>query len=279
MSNALSPDLPIAFIGGGNMAAALVAGLVRAGHRPQSLTVVEPVAERRALLRERYDISTSEHAAGLQADVLVLAVKPQQMAAALASLQPADGTLVLSIAAGVPVAALTRRLPGCAIVRSMPNTPALVGAGISALYAPASVGTEARERADRLLSTAGTCVWVDDEAQLDAVTALSGSGPAYFFRFTEAMTAAGVALGLPDDIAATLARQTLVGAARLVAENDASVGTLRSQVTSKGGTTEAALRAFDQGGLEALVGTAMHAARDRGAELGADIRIQLEDKV
>ncbi len=265
----------IAFVGGGNMAAALIAGLRRAGHSGDRIAVVEPVEVRRDHLIAQYGVRAQADAEGLQADLIVLAVKPQQMQAALTTLRPAPGTTVLSIAAGVPVAAMAAALPDCEVIRSMPNTPALVGAGISALYATPDTGAAARTRAATVLAAAGTCVWVDDETLLDAVTALSGSGPAYYFRMTEALADAGIALGLPADTAHRLARQTLIGAAALAAADDTPMAQLRAQVTSKGGTTEAALQSADAQGLQALWSTALTAARDRGAALGADIRQSL----
>ncbi len=258
------------------MAAALIAGLRRAAHPGDRIIVVEPLAERRAALQATYGVEARASAAHLAVDLVVLAIKPQQMRDALHALSLPAGTAVLSIAAGVPVSALAAALPGCAVIRSMPNTPALVGAGISALYAPAATAASARALADAVLATAGTCVWVDEEGLLDAVTALSGSGPAYFFRVTEALAAAGQALGLPAETAQQLARQTFIGAAALAAVDDTPMATRRAQVTSRGGTTEAALNALEAQGIEALWRMALTAARDRGITLGDEIRRTLE---
>lgn len=250
------------------MAAALLEGWRRAGHALTAVCVVEPLASRRAELEQRFGLTTTATAQGLQADLIVLAVKPQQMAEVLAALSPAAGTVVLSIAAGVPMAVLTAALPGCHLIRSMPNTPALVGAGISALWAPEDTPASARAAAEALLAASGDCVWLSQESQMDAVTAVSGSGPAYFFRLTEAMAAAGAALGLPPSVAERLARQTFVGSGQLAAHRSEPVAVLREQVTSKGGTTAAALAAFDAGGFAALVETALTAAEARSRALG-----------
>jgi pyrroline-5-carboxylate reductase len=267
----------LAFIGGGNMAAALIEGWQRAGHALSAVTVVEPVAARRAELQQRYGVVVRADSAGLVGDLFVLAVKPQQMPEALAALKPAAGTVVLSIAAGVPLAVMAAALPGCHLIRSMPNTPALVGAGIAALFAAPGTPIAARAQAEALLSASGTCVWLEREAQLDAVTALSGSGPAYFFRLTEAMAAAGAALGLPAETATTLARQTFIGSAQLAAQREAPMQTLREQVTSKGGTTAAALATFESGGFAALVQEALTAAEARSRELGAVLTAAFAD--
>ncbi|MGH8443675.1 MAG: pyrroline-5-carboxylate reductase, partial [Solimonas sp.] len=207
------------------------------------------------------------------ADVLVLAVKPQQMRAALAGLRLQPGCVVVSIAAGIQLASLARWLgDGVHLVRTMPNTPALLGAGISGLYAAPSVPPAARQLAETVLGAAGTCVWIDSEAQIDAVTAVSGSGPAYFFLLTEVMREAGVKLGLAPDVAAQLALQTFIGAARM-ADDGAGKGIdvvqLRANVTSKGGTTEAAVRHLENAGLRAIFADALQAAADRSRELGA----------
>lgn len=253
------------------MAAALIEGWLRSGRSAAQVQVVEPVAERRTALKARYGVRTRAEGDTVDADLVVLAVKPQQMSEALSVLRLSPGTVVLSIAAGVPLAMLAQALPGCHIIRSMPNTPALVGHGISALVCAPDTPTDARSRAEALLAASGTCVWLANEAQMDAVTALSGSGPAYFFRLTEAMTAAGTALGLPADVSAALARQTFIGSAQLAAQREAPMQTLREQVTSKGGTTAAALEALDAGGFDPLVMTALTAAESRSRALGASL--------
>jgi pyrroline-5-carboxylate reductase len=252
------------------MAASLIGGLLAAGHPAARLRVAETAAERADWLRREFAVTVVPHAAQVaaDADALVLAVKPQQMAAALAGLRPPSGALVLSIAAGVRLASLQRRLgEGVQLVRSMPNTPALLRAGISGLYAPPSVTPAARALAEHILRCVGDCVWLADEAQLDAVTALSGSGPAYFFFLVEALREAGAGLGLPAATAARLALATFTGAARMV-QSGTDVAELRAQVTSKGGTTQAALRVLEDGGLRELLAAALRAASARARELG-----------
>lgn len=260
----------IAFIGGGNMAASLIGGLLAAGHPAAALRVSEPVPERADWLRRSFGVRVDESAAiARDAEAVVLAVKPQQMRDACAGLELPDGCVVVSIAAGVQLSSL-RRWFGERVhcVRTMPNTPALLRAGITGLYAAPETPAVARTLAETILAAAGECVWLADESQLDAVTALSGSGPAYYFLLTEVLREAGVKLGLDPDVAARLARQTFIGAARM-AEGDTDVVTLRANVTSKGGTTEAAIQHLEQAGVRALFASALAAASSRSAELGA----------
>lgn len=269
------PDTPIAFIGGGNMARSLIAGQVRQGRAPARLHVAEPqVALREALTAEfgvRTYASASEAAA--QAGTWVLAVKPQvlrDVCQALQAVAQQQRPLVVSIAAGITSAQLDRWLGGhLPIVRTMPNTPALLGAGVTGLWATAEVSRAQRDLADALLATAGRTAWVDDEALMDSVTAVSGSGPAYVFLLAEAMEAAGVAQGLPVDTARVLVRQTLLGAARMLDEAGEPASTLRQRVTSPGGTTQAAIESFQADGFEALVARALTAAQRRGQALSA----------
>ncbi len=264
--------MKIAFIGGGNMGGALVGGLLARGFDAAALSVVEPLAEARTRIVAQYKVhaSAAPDAATRAADTLVLAVKPQDMRAALAPLAAlAPGKLVLSIAAGLRLADISRWLGGHAkLVRAMPNTPALIGAGASGLYAPAAVSVAERARAEAILGAVGATVWLEDEAQLDAVTALSGSGPAYVFWFIEKLGAAGEALGLAPEVSRRLALETVLGAARLAAASAEPPATLRERVTSKGGTTEAALRVFEQERLAERLARALEAARKRGSELG-----------
>lgn len=271
MSAASFSHPKIAFLGGGNMAAALIGGLLKTGWPAAQIVVAEPVAARADWLQSSFGITVQATGAALpgDADALVLAVKPQQMASALAGLSLKPGALVVSIAAGVRLATLQRLLgPQVAYVRTMPNTPALLGAGITGLFAPAHTPAAARALAEQLLAAAGTCVWVDDEAQLDAVTALSGSGPAYFFLLVEALRDAGVALGLSAEVAAQLAAQTCVGAARMVGESGLDASVLRANVTSKGGTTEAAVQHLESAGIRAMFSAALQAADARAKALG-----------
>jgi len=262
----------IAILGGGNMANALIGGLIAKGRAAADLSVIEPRAEARQLLVTRYGVhaSAAPDAATIAADTLVLAVKPQDMRAALQPLAGrVSGQLVVSIAAGLRCADLSRWLGGHGrLVRAMPNTTALIGAGMAGLYAMSGVSAEERARAEAILGAVGATVWVDSEALIDPVTALSGSGPAYVFYFIEAMEKAGVELGLPAEAARTMAIQTFVGAARLAAESAEAPGVLRERVTSKGGTTEAALKVFASEDLAGRISLAMRAASDRGAELG-----------
>jgi pyrroline-5-carboxylate reductase len=265
----------VAFIGGGNMARCLIGGLVRQGHPAASLRVAEPVPALREALAA--DFGLQVHADGGDAadgaGLWVLAVKPQVMASvctALAPLAQAQRPLVVSIAAGIPTARIDEWLGGGqAIVRTMPNTPALLGAGATGLYANPRVDAARRDAAQALLQAAGLTVWIADEGLMDAVTALSGSGPAYVFLLAEAMQAAGEAQGLPADAARALAVQTLVGAARMLGESGEDAATLRQRVTSPNGTTQAALDAFAAGGFRDLVAAAIAAAVRRGRELAA----------
>jgi pyrroline-5-carboxylate reductase len=267
----------IAFIGGGNMAASLIGGLLQAGHPRERIAVAEPLPERAAWLANTFGIAVGAHAGEVCGDAgaVVLAVKPQQMRDALAGLRLPAGCVVVSIAAGIRLESLARWLGNeVHLVRTMPNTPALLGAGISGLYADAAVPADARELASYVLGAAGTCVWLASEAQIDAVTAVSGSGPAYFFLVTEAMREAGVKLGLSPEIAGQLALQTLVGAAKMAEDGAAravDLTQLRANVTSKGGTTEAAVRVLESAGLRTMFDTALQAAAERGRELGASL--------
>lgn len=265
----------VGFLGGGHMGRALAAALCRSGHPPAAIVVGEPdAALRDALERDLGVRATADNLAMAEAaDILVLAVKPQDMAAALRPLQATLARrqpLVVSIAAGLPVAQLRAccgsPLP---VVRAMPNRPALLGLGASGLYAPPDVPTAARVRAEAVLAAAGMVAWIDDEALMDAVTAVSGSGPAYFFRLAEALADAGRAQGLPATVAARLAAATLAGAGAMAAA-DTDLAGLRSAVTSRGGTTAAALATLEAGGIERLVADAVESATRRGRELARD---------
>jgi len=264
--------LKIAFLGGGNMAGALIGGLLAKGFDAQSISVAERLEAAREKLAALYQVHASAdvEATLSPADTLVLAVKPQDLRAALLPLAAAvRGKLVISIAAGVRLADISRWLGGHRLlVRSMPNTPALIGAGIAALYAPPQVGAADRARAEGVLGAVGATVWVQEERLLDPVTALSGSGPAYVFWFIEQLAASGIALGLGADTARKLALETVLGAAQLAARSAEPASVLRERVTSKGGTTEAALRVFDEERLAERLRRALEAASRRGAELG-----------
>jgi pyrroline-5-carboxylate reductase len=263
----------IAFLGGGNMATALIGGLLARGFG--ELSVVEPLPAAREALVTKYRVHASEAPDGATraADTLVLAVKPQDLRTALAPIAPvALEQLVISIAAGVRLADISRWLGGHRrLVRAMPNMPALIGCGVSALHALPEVGALQRSRAETVLGAVGAIVWVEEERLLDPVTALSGSGPAYVFWFIEQLAASGEAMGLPREIAARLALETVLGAARLAAQSGEAPATLRARVTSKGGTTEAALRVFDEEQLAQRLRRALEAASQRSAELGDQI--------
>ena len=264
--------MKITFLGGGNMANALIGGMLKQGFAAADITVIDPGSEARAKLTQSYAVTCLESAEMLAAagDVLVLAVKPQQMKEAVAPLVGKLGnTLVISIAAGLDMAALSRWLGGHRqIVRCMPNTPALIGAGITGLCALPEVSTEQRATADRVLRTVGTTVWIEDEAKIDGVTAISGSGPAYVFLFIEALQQAAADLGFTPEQGRLLAIETVQGAAALAANSAEPASVLRERVTSKGGTTAAALQVMaDTGVKEGIVAGCMAAAA-RGQELG-----------
>lgn len=263
----------IAFIGGGNMARSLIGGLVARGHAPDSIRVAEPVAALREALHGDFGVQVFDDAVAAAdgAGTWLIAVKPQLMrevCAALAPLAQVQRPLVVSIAAGIPAPRLECWLGGdVAVVRAMPNTPALIGAGVTGLCANARVDAAGRTWTDFLLSAAGKTVWLDDEARMDAVTALSGSGPAYVYLLAEAMQAAGEHEGLPADAARTLALQTILGAARMLTESGEPAAELRRRVTSPGGTTQTAIETFEAGGFRELVARAIHAATERGRQL------------
>lgn len=263
------------FIGGGNMARSLVGGLLARGSAPGSIHVSEPFAPlREALARDfSIDVHADNADAARRGAVWVFATKPQVLRGVAESLAPiaqAQRPLVISIAAGVTSTQLERWLGGnLPVVRAMPNTPALLGAGATGLYANAQVTADQHALAESLMAATGLTAWIHDESQMDAVTGLSGSGPAYVFLLAEAMQAAGEAQGLDADTSRTLALQTILGAARMLAESGEPAAVLRQRVTSPGGTTQAALDAFEAGGFRELVATAIAAATRRGAELSA----------
>lgn len=264
--------MKILFLGGGNMANALIGGMVKQGFAAADIHVIDPGSEARQRLAESYGVSC--HAAAGDApvapDVLVLAVKPQQMREAVAPLVGRLGNaLVVSIAAGLGMAALARWLGDHRrIVRCMPNTPALVGAGITGLCALPEVDAAGRALADRVLRAVGSTVWIDDEAQMDGITALSGSGPAYVFLFIEALQQAADELGFSAEQGRQLAVETVRGAAALAAASNDPASLLRERVTSKGGTTEAALQVMLARGVKEGIVAGCLAAEARGRELG-----------
>lgn len=265
----------IAFIGAGNMAASLIGGLRAKGLEAAQIRASDPGEETRARVSAEHGIETfADNTQAIDgADVVVLAVKPQAMKAVCEAIRPSlkPNQLVVSIAAGITCASMNNWLGAQPIVRCMPNTPALVRQGASGLFATAEVTAEQRQQAQELLSAVGIALWLNEEQQLDAVTAVSGSGPAYFFLLIESMTAAGVKLGLPADIAAQLTLQTALGAAHMAVSSDVDAAELRRRVTSPAGTTEAAIKSFQANGFEALVEQALSAAAHRSAEMAEQL--------
>ncbi len=260
------------FIGGGNMARCLIGGLISSGTPATQIAVSEPFANARTALERDFGCRAfaSNTDAAATGATWVLAVKPQVMDSVLRELAPLAGQsepLVISIAAGVTRGRIQAALPQARVVRAMPNTPALIGAGVTGLNAGDDVSLLERERTTALFASAGAVAWVDDEALMDAVTAVSGSGPAYFFLLMEAMIDAAIAQGLPADVAGTLVLNTALGAARMAHNGEASPALLRERVTSPGGTTAAALKTFLDGGFAALTASAIEAATRRGREL------------
>jgi pyrroline-5-carboxylate reductase len=267
----------ICFIGGGNMAQSLIGGLIHNGYDNQHIIVSDPDSSRLQQLAELYSVRTSEDnlPAVEAADVLVLAVKPQVLAQVCQQLQPAvqqKQPLIISIAAGIRSTDIERWLGGnLPVVRTMPNTPSLIQAGATGLYANAATSSEQKTIAEQILKAAGLTLWVEKEDLLDAVTALSGSGPAYYFLIMQAMQRAGEKLGLDAHSADLLARQTALGAARMATEGEDDPATLRAKVTSKGGTTAAAIASFEASQLDEVILRALTAARDRATELADEL--------
>ncbi len=261
----------IAFIGGGNMASAIIGGLLKQGRKPGDILVVEPFEAARAKLLADYGIQAlaTPGAELAHAGLVIWAVKPQTFKEAAAPIRPhTAAALHLSVAAGIRSDSIAAWLGSERIIRCMPNTPALIGQGITALYARAAVSPADRDWASAVIATTGQHLWLSQEDQLDAVTALSGSGPAYMFFFMEAMTAAGVEMGLERAQAYQLAVATFSGAGALAQASSESPETLRERVTSKGGTTYAAITSMEASGVKQRFIQAMHAARDRAQELG-----------
>jgi pyrroline-5-carboxylate reductase len=255
------------------MAMSLISGLIGAGCDPESIAVSDPAADRRALLRELGVRTTPDNAEAVaDADVVVLAVKPQVLGDALRALTNLGADrLLVSIAAGVPTTAIAACTSAAQpIVRAMPNTPALLGAGVTALYAGSQVNDDDRAAAERILAAAGRTLWVDEEAKLDAVTAVSGSGPAYFFYLMEAMIEAGIDQGLDAETATVLTLETAYGAALMARERTDAPDTLRTRVTSPGGTTAAALAVMDAAGMRDIIKRALEGARVRSKELAEE---------
>lgn len=253
------------------MAEAIISGLIRAGHNPSHLSIIEIDPERRQYLVKKFGVAVTDSLADgvVGSEIIVLAIKPQQLQTVALALAPLlEEQLIISIAAGVVVATLKHWLNQHPyIVRVMPNTPALIGQGMAGLYAMSSVKTQQKEQAAVILSAVGSVVWVDEENKLDAVTALSGCGPAYVFYFLEAMQQAGAELGLAPETAKQLALQTFLGATQLAAQSEESVTVLRERVTSKGGVTERALLSLEKSGVKSAFVQAMRIAYHRSQEM------------
>ena len=261
----------IAFIGGGNMASALIGGLIRSGRKPDSLTVVEPFEAQRHKLAQQFGVSALAAASDqlTQAGTVVWAVKPQSFAEAAAACKGwVAGALQLSVMAGIRSDAIVQASGSARVVRAMPNTPALIGQGIAGLFARPEVAQGERDQVEQLFAPTGQSLWVEHEDQLDAVTAISGSGPAYVFYFLEAMMQAASELGLSTEQGRQLAQATFAGAAGLAQVSPLPPAELRAQVTSKGGTTHAAISAMEDSAVKAAIVKAVHAACTRAQELG-----------
>ncbi|MDO6462241.1 pyrroline-5-carboxylate reductase [Granulosicoccaceae sp. 1_MG-2023] len=270
-------DSKLVFIGAGNMARSLISGLINNGRSPASITATDINQSQLDKLQDTLAISTSvDNAAAIrQADIVVLAIKPQHIRALIDDTREAlqeRKPMIISIAAGLRESDLTRwigaELP---VVRCMPNTPSMLGAGVTALYANAKVSGEQRAMAGGILATAGITEWVAEEGLLDTVTAISGSGPAYFFLFSECIAAKAAELGLDKDTAVRFAAHTCFGAARMLIESGDSPEQLRLNVCSKGGTTEAAIASFEASGIRAMVNDAMDACYNRSIEMGKEL--------
>jgi pyrroline-5-carboxylate reductase len=263
----------IAFIGGGNMATAIISGLLRRGFVPGQIDVVEPFDEARQKLQAGFGIKANPAAGQFleRAGLVVWAVKPQSFKEAAAQTQAfTKNALHLSVAAGIPSDSIAQWLGTERVVRAMPNTPALIGKGITGLYPRAAVSQTDRSLVEQVVATTGEFLWMTQESQLDAVTALSGSGPAYVFYFLEAMARAGADMGLPTAQAYQLAVATFIGAGELARVSDEPPEVLRQRVTSKGGTTHAAITAMDDSGVKTRFENALKAAGARARELGEE---------
>ncbi|MEY4625104.1 MAG: hypothetical protein RL061_629 [Pseudomonadota bacterium] len=273
-------NLKISFIGGGNMASALIGGLIQQGAQSSHISVADPYEPTRQNLEKNFKIATTANIQGLaekikDADVLVLAVKPQQFKEAAGELlsvfnQSSKKPLCLSVAAGIRTQDMARWLNHTRLIRAMPNTPALIGQGMTGLFASTEATQDDRNNAESICSAVGEITWVNNEKQIDDITAVSGSGPAYVFAFIEALEKAAIAQGLSTDQARLLATQTVLGAATLASQSTESPGTLRERVTSKGGTTYAALQVLEKLNWSGIIGEAVAAASARGAEMGEE---------
>ena len=267
----------VAFIGAGNMATSLVGGLVADGYAPQHLWVTNPSLPKLETLQQQFKVNITQDnlQAVASAEIIVLAIKPQKMQAVLRELSSSLGTkLLISVAAGIPTTQLQTWLGNqpIAIIRCMPNTPALIGAGVTGMYATPSITPAQKALAESIMQAVGSVLWVDKEEQIDIVAALSGSGPAYFFRVMEALQAGAEKLGLSSDQANMLTLQTALGAAKMAAISQESLKTLREQVTSPGGMTAKAISALEAGGIDQLFYAALCAGRQRAQEMAEELK-------
>jgi pyrroline-5-carboxylate reductase len=266
--------LSISFIGGGNMARSLIGGLIARGHAASSIVVADPLASQLELLKTTYGVHTApaNAEAAHRGDVVILAVKPQELHNVARDIADAvRDKLLISVAAGIRASDIERWSGGASVVRCMPNRPALQGCGMTGLFAPAKVSSEHRKIAEDILAAVGATLWLTEEHQMDAVTAISGSGPAYFFLLVEMMEDAGVTLGLPRDISRKLAIETAYGAGLMARQGPETPAILREQVTSKGGTTEAALKHLEAHNVRTLFQKAIAAACERSAQLASEL--------
>lgn len=267
----------ITFVGGGNMARSLIGGLVAQSVAAEQIRVLDPDPEAAARIKSRWGVTVTNDPAEALADTdtVVMAVKPQVVETAIAAIRqhlPDDRPLVISVAAGTTTTTLAELIGHpVPVIRAMPNTPALLGCGATALFAAPGVTANEKERAEHILRAAGLVVWLDDESQMDAVTAVSGSGPAYFFYLMEHLLAGAVAEGLPEETARLLIMETALGAARMALESEDDIATLRRRVTSPGGTTEAAVKSLESDGFPAMMERAVAAAADRSRTLAAGL--------
>ena len=264
--------MKIAFIGAGNMASSLIHGLLHSGFSPELIIAADPSPEQLQKLEQTgIQLHSDNSVAAKTADIVVLAVKPQNVSPVLSSLSLSESQLLLSIAAGVSLDTLDPQSnPNQPIIRSMPNTPALLGVGMTAMFANKNTSTKQRSHAEEILKAGGKVIWLTDENALDAVTGVSGSGPAYFFYFIEAIISAGEQLGLDRETATTLAMETAYGAAIMVKEQPLSAKELRAKVTSPGGTTEKALAIMEEAGCRSIILQAVEGAAKRSAELSKE---------
>jgi pyrroline-5-carboxylate reductase len=266
----------IAFIGGGNMGRSLIGGLIAKGTEPAQLVVADPYAPTLHSLQAQYNVQTVSNNADAVRDagVVLLAVKPQELRNVVSSLQEQiqrSRPLLISVAAGILAADIQRWAGGVPVVRCMPNRPALQGCGVTALYANEQVSAEHRALAEQILGAVGATLWVERETDMDTVTAISGSGPAYFFLLIEMLEAAGQSRGLSAEVARKLAVETAYGSGFMARESSDSPATLRQQVTSKGGTTEAALEHLEANNVRAIFSQAVTAAAQRSAQLAKEL--------